>query len=273
MGVKRIYRKLKPTSRCVMGKTYSVTMTSAPCDCTEADFEWSVFNFHSVHFVCANTLQSPLLNCALIIHQIWISIIWDYWALVAPWELENCAWVSASVGGGLGLVLSNGLGVWGACGGGLASSGWVRLQGLGPWFPGSLAKTLLAWGWSAPPWVGWAFSGEEAYIACAACPRPRPGCLVLFLCVSQDSSEHSGLLSWVEAPDWVVSLQTLHPPWLGVGNGGAYWASYTPTHTLPHTAHARVGSQWVEPFTWLCYLWVFECLCSRCCMFVLLQVR
>lgn len=40
MGVKRIYRKLKPTSRCVMGKTYSVSMTSGPCDCTEADFEW-----------------------------------------------------------------------------------------------------------------------------------------------------------------------------------------------------------------------------------------
>uniref|UniRef100_A0A3Q2TED6 Sortilin related VPS10 domain containing receptor 1 n=1 Tax=Fundulus heteroclitus TaxID=8078 RepID=A0A3Q2TED6_FUNHE len=39
MGVKRIYRKLKPTSRCVMGKAYSVAMTSAPCDCTEADFE------------------------------------------------------------------------------------------------------------------------------------------------------------------------------------------------------------------------------------------
>ncbi|XP_072240169.1 VPS10 domain-containing receptor SorCS1 isoform X2 [Leuresthes tenuis] len=39
MGVKRIYRKLKPTSRCVMGKTYSVAMTSGPCDCTEADFE------------------------------------------------------------------------------------------------------------------------------------------------------------------------------------------------------------------------------------------
>ncbi|XP_028258691.1 VPS10 domain-containing receptor SorCS1 isoform X2 [Parambassis ranga] len=39
MGVKRIYQKLKPTSRCVMGKTYSVTMTSGPCDCTEADFE------------------------------------------------------------------------------------------------------------------------------------------------------------------------------------------------------------------------------------------
>ncbi|KAL7403641.1 hypothetical protein ABVT39_003243 [Epinephelus coioides] len=39
MGVKRIYRKLKPTSRCVMGKTYSVSMTSGPCDCTEADFE------------------------------------------------------------------------------------------------------------------------------------------------------------------------------------------------------------------------------------------
>ncbi|XP_017289384.1 VPS10 domain-containing receptor SorCS1 isoform X2 [Kryptolebias marmoratus] len=39
MGVKRIYRKLKPTSRCVMGKTYSVTMTSGSCDCTEADFE------------------------------------------------------------------------------------------------------------------------------------------------------------------------------------------------------------------------------------------
>lgn len=40
MGVKRIYRKLKPTSRCVMGKMYSVSMTSGPCDCTEADFEW-----------------------------------------------------------------------------------------------------------------------------------------------------------------------------------------------------------------------------------------
>ncbi|XP_036402233.1 VPS10 domain-containing receptor SorCS1-like isoform X1 [Megalops cyprinoides] len=39
MGVKRIYRKLKPTARCVMGKDYSVTMTSEPCDCTEADFE------------------------------------------------------------------------------------------------------------------------------------------------------------------------------------------------------------------------------------------
>ncbi|XP_053713691.1 VPS10 domain-containing receptor SorCS1 isoform X1 [Synchiropus splendidus] len=39
MGVKRIYRKLKPTSRCVMGKMYSVSMTSGPCDCTEADFE------------------------------------------------------------------------------------------------------------------------------------------------------------------------------------------------------------------------------------------
>ncbi|XP_061580245.1 VPS10 domain-containing receptor SorCS1-like isoform X2 [Cololabis saira] len=39
MGVKRIYRKLKPTSRCVMGKAYSVTMTSGACDCTEADFE------------------------------------------------------------------------------------------------------------------------------------------------------------------------------------------------------------------------------------------
>ncbi|XP_060904401.1 VPS10 domain-containing receptor SorCS1 isoform X2 [Labrus mixtus] len=39
MGVKRIYRKLKPPSRCVMGKTYSVSMTSGPCDCTEADFE------------------------------------------------------------------------------------------------------------------------------------------------------------------------------------------------------------------------------------------
>ncbi|XP_057699081.1 VPS10 domain-containing receptor SorCS1 isoform X2 [Corythoichthys intestinalis] len=39
MGVKRIYRKLKPTSRCVMGKVYSVLMSSGPCDCTEADFE------------------------------------------------------------------------------------------------------------------------------------------------------------------------------------------------------------------------------------------
>ncbi|KAM9818171.1 VPS10 domain-containing receptor SorCS1 isoform 2-T3 [Syngnathus typhle] len=39
MGVKRIYRKLKPTSRCVMGTLYSVSMSSGPCDCTEADFE------------------------------------------------------------------------------------------------------------------------------------------------------------------------------------------------------------------------------------------
>ncbi|XP_061763867.1 VPS10 domain-containing receptor SorCS1 isoform X2 [Nerophis ophidion] len=39
MGVKRIYRKLKPTSRCVMGKLRSVSMVSGPCDCTEADFE------------------------------------------------------------------------------------------------------------------------------------------------------------------------------------------------------------------------------------------
>ncbi|XP_029918697.1 VPS10 domain-containing receptor SorCS1 [Myripristis murdjan] len=39
MGVKRIYRKVKPTARCVMGKTYTVSMTSGPCDCTEADFE------------------------------------------------------------------------------------------------------------------------------------------------------------------------------------------------------------------------------------------
>uniref|UniRef100_A0A665W1K9 PKD domain-containing protein n=1 Tax=Echeneis naucrates TaxID=173247 RepID=A0A665W1K9_ECHNA len=37
MGVKRIYRKLKPTSRCVMGKMYSGT--SGPCECQEADFE------------------------------------------------------------------------------------------------------------------------------------------------------------------------------------------------------------------------------------------
>ncbi|XP_035493958.2 VPS10 domain-containing receptor SorCS1 isoform X1 [Scophthalmus maximus] len=39
MGVKRIYRRLKATSRCVMGKTYSVSMTSGPCECAEADFE------------------------------------------------------------------------------------------------------------------------------------------------------------------------------------------------------------------------------------------
>ncbi|XP_077460525.1 VPS10 domain-containing receptor SorCS1 isoform X2 [Stigmatopora argus] len=39
MGVKRIYRKLKPTSRCVMGKVFSVLVSSGPCDCTEADFE------------------------------------------------------------------------------------------------------------------------------------------------------------------------------------------------------------------------------------------
>uniref|UniRef100_A0A671PFT5 VPS10 domain-containing receptor SorCS2 n=1 Tax=Sinocyclocheilus anshuiensis TaxID=1608454 RepID=A0A671PFT5_9TELE len=39
MGVKRVYRKLKSIARCVMGKTYSVTMISEPCDCTESDFE------------------------------------------------------------------------------------------------------------------------------------------------------------------------------------------------------------------------------------------
>uniref|UniRef100_A0A672TFU4 VPS10 domain-containing receptor SorCS2 n=1 Tax=Sinocyclocheilus grahami TaxID=75366 RepID=A0A672TFU4_SINGR len=39
MGVRRVYRKLKPIARCVMGKTYSVTMISEPCDCTESDFE------------------------------------------------------------------------------------------------------------------------------------------------------------------------------------------------------------------------------------------
>ncbi|KAG7486051.1 VPS10 domain-containing receptor 1-like isoform X2 [Solea senegalensis] len=39
MGVKRIYRKLKPISRCVMGKIFSVSMTSGACECTEADFE------------------------------------------------------------------------------------------------------------------------------------------------------------------------------------------------------------------------------------------
>ncbi|TNM85574.1 hypothetical protein fugu_007845 [Takifugu bimaculatus] len=39
MGVKRIYQKLKPTSRCVMGKTHSVSMMSSSCECTEADFE------------------------------------------------------------------------------------------------------------------------------------------------------------------------------------------------------------------------------------------
>uniref|UniRef100_A0AAY4F0H1 PKD domain-containing protein n=1 Tax=Denticeps clupeoides TaxID=299321 RepID=A0AAY4F0H1_9TELE len=39
MGVKRIYRKLKPVARCVMGKNQSVTMISEPCDCTESDFE------------------------------------------------------------------------------------------------------------------------------------------------------------------------------------------------------------------------------------------
>lgn len=57
MGVKRIYRKLKPTSRCVMGKTYSVSMTSGPCDCTEADFEWwlyfsIVLTFNSSDCLC-----------------------------------------------------------------------------------------------------------------------------------------------------------------------------------------------------------------------------
>ncbi|KAJ8402772.1 hypothetical protein AAFF_G00364440 [Aldrovandia affinis] len=39
MGVKRIYRKLKPIARCVMGQRYLATMTSESCDCTESDFE------------------------------------------------------------------------------------------------------------------------------------------------------------------------------------------------------------------------------------------
>ncbi|XP_057187176.1 VPS10 domain-containing receptor SorCS1 isoform X2 [Triplophysa rosa] len=39
MGVKRVYRNLKAVARCVMGKNYSVTMISEPCDCNESDFE------------------------------------------------------------------------------------------------------------------------------------------------------------------------------------------------------------------------------------------
>ncbi|XP_016124851.1 VPS10 domain-containing receptor SorCS1-like [Sinocyclocheilus grahami] len=39
MGVKRVYQKLRPIARCVMGKIYSVTTISEPCDCTESDFE------------------------------------------------------------------------------------------------------------------------------------------------------------------------------------------------------------------------------------------
>ncbi|XP_064171151.1 VPS10 domain-containing receptor SorCS1 isoform X1 [Anguilla rostrata] len=39
MGVKRIYKKLKPIARCVMGKDSSVAITSEPCECTESDFE------------------------------------------------------------------------------------------------------------------------------------------------------------------------------------------------------------------------------------------
>ncbi|XP_016890793.1 VPS10 domain-containing receptor SorCS1 isoform X4 [Cynoglossus semilaevis] len=39
MGLKRIYRKLKSLSRCVMGSMYAASMTSGPCECSEADFE------------------------------------------------------------------------------------------------------------------------------------------------------------------------------------------------------------------------------------------
>ncbi|XP_072318867.1 VPS10 domain-containing receptor SorCS1 [Eucyclogobius newberryi] len=39
MGAKRIYRKLKSMSRCVMGQSFALSMSSAPCDCSEADFE------------------------------------------------------------------------------------------------------------------------------------------------------------------------------------------------------------------------------------------
>uniref|UniRef100_A0A8C6TUA3 Sortilin related VPS10 domain containing receptor 1 n=1 Tax=Neogobius melanostomus TaxID=47308 RepID=A0A8C6TUA3_9GOBI len=39
MGAKRIYKKLKQMSRCVMGKRFALSMSSAPCDCTETDFE------------------------------------------------------------------------------------------------------------------------------------------------------------------------------------------------------------------------------------------
>uniref|UniRef100_A0A8C4S1L2 Sortilin related VPS10 domain containing receptor 1 n=1 Tax=Erpetoichthys calabaricus TaxID=27687 RepID=A0A8C4S1L2_ERPCA len=39
MGMKRIYRKLKPPARCIMGREHSLTMTSEPCLCTQSDFE------------------------------------------------------------------------------------------------------------------------------------------------------------------------------------------------------------------------------------------
>lgn len=39
MGAKRIYKKRKSEKKCMQGK-YAGAMTSAPCVCTEADFDW-----------------------------------------------------------------------------------------------------------------------------------------------------------------------------------------------------------------------------------------
>lgn len=62
MGVKRIYRKLKPMAKCVMGKTHSVTVTSDPCECTESDFEWWVIPFlRKVHLLYFTTYITTIL--------------------------------------------------------------------------------------------------------------------------------------------------------------------------------------------------------------------
>lgn len=142
------------------------------------------------------------------------------------------------------------VGDWGWCSltvlgcGALVVAGWPLLGGSGyrAWGPGSrglwLRPFLRGVGLRPLGWGGLSQVRKHTLLS-AACPRPRPGCLVLFLCVSQDSSEHSGLLSWVEAPDWVVSLQTLHPPVAGCGRWGCLLSQLFPgsllTHPHPHT--------------------------------------
>jgi len=39
MGAKRIYRKRKSEKKCMQVK-YAGAMTSEPCVCTDADFDW-----------------------------------------------------------------------------------------------------------------------------------------------------------------------------------------------------------------------------------------
>lgn len=40
MGQEQSFRKRKDTSFCIKGKSYTSTLSSRPCQCTERDFNW-----------------------------------------------------------------------------------------------------------------------------------------------------------------------------------------------------------------------------------------